>query len=69
MTSQQFQEKIEALSLKQDKANAEHPYRQTAIAIIEQVLEPHFAPSKGINGTLYYQLEDELVNLLDNYLK
>jgi hypothetical protein len=66
MTSQQFKAKIEALALQTDKANADHPYRQTAIAIIEQVLEPHFG---GINGTLYYTLEDELVNLLDNYLK
>jgi hypothetical protein len=69
MTQEQFKEKIEALALEQDKANASHPYRQTAIAIIEQVLEPHFAPNRGINGNLYYQLEDELVNLLDNYLK
>lgn len=68
MTKEQFIKIIEQKAIEEDKANAEHPYRRTAIAIIEQIIEPLVAPDKGINGERYYQLEDELVNLLDNYL-
>jgi hypothetical protein len=69
MTREQFHKKIEELSLAKDKSNAEHPYRQTAIAIIEQIIEPRYAPERGINGEAYYKLEDEIVSLLDRYLK
>lgn len=66
MTKEQFINTL--IEQHNNKVNAEHPYRRTAIAIIEQIIEPLVAPDKGINGERYYQLEDELVNLLDNQL-
>ena len=52
---------------KGDINNADHSYRQTAIAIIEQIIEPSFKP-KGINGKLYYELEDKIVNIINKYI-
>lgn len=45
-----------------DIGNAEHPLRQKAIQIIEQVIEPFV--EHGINGEEYYILEDNLVDIL-----
>ena len=57
-------EKDAELTIKEDKKtesdpnNAQHPVRQKAIKIIEQVIEPF--TKKEINGTKYYDLEDEI---------
>ena len=43
--------------------NADHPIRQAAIAIIEQVLEKEL--DKEIEGEEYYRLEDKLTNIIN----
>jgi hypothetical protein len=63
MTQEQFIEKITQKSLEQDKNNAEHPYRTTARKIIEEVIEPY---TGSLDGERYYQMEDDIVALLDN---
>ncbi len=50
--------------MKNDITNAEHPLRKTAIRLIEEVIEPRYAPDKGINGENYYAIEDEIVKVL-----
>ena len=45
--------------------NADFPARQTAIRIIEHVIEPLM--KKGINGELYYALEDKLTAIIGDY--
>ena len=42
--------------------NAQHPARQAAIKIIEEIIEPLI--KKEINGTKYYELEDAITNLI-----
>ena len=48
--------------------DAEHPYRQTAVNIIEEIFEPYLSDEyhdeKGVEGETYYKLEDKLVELL-----
>ena len=46
-----------------DTGNADHPIRQAAIAIIEQVLEKEL--NKEIEGEEYYRLEDKLTNIIN----
>ncbi len=46
--------------------NALHPYRTSAIHIIEEIIEPLLG--KGLNGEEYYKVEDDIVNLLESYL-
>jgi uncharacterized protein (DUF1697 family) len=43
--------------------NANHPARQKAIKIIEQVIEPFFKTS--ISHERYYKLEDQLTNIIN----
>ena len=43
--------------------DAQHPARQKAIRIIEQVIEPLL--KKGINGQKYYALEDQLTLIIN----
>ena len=45
-----------------DIGSADHPARQSAIKIIEQVIEPLL--KKGLNGERYYEVEDQIVNLI-----
>jgi hypothetical protein len=47
-----------------DMYDAQHPYRQSAITIIEEVIEPMLG--RGINGTKYYDLEDKLVRIIND---
>ena len=47
-----------------DINDAQHPLRQKAIRIIEEVIEPLL--KKGIEGEKYYDLEDKIVELLNN---
>jgi hypothetical protein len=71
MTLEQFKKTIEQKSLEQDKYNADHPYRTSAIHIIEEIIEPLLGArgdSKGLNGEEYYSVEDSIVNLLESYL-
>lgn len=48
--------------------NAEHPYRQLAIRIIEEIIEPCLLKEnekhKGVEGKAYYELEDKIVSLI-----
>ena len=48
---------------KPDIYDAQHPARQKAIRIIEQVIEPLL--KKGINGQKYYALEDQLTLIIN----
>ena len=54
--------------MKIDTNNAQHPYRQIAIKIIEKIFEPYlldkYDDEKGVEGESYYQLEDKLVDIL-----
>lgn len=71
MTLEQFKATIEAKALAEDQANADHPYRHTAIHIIEEIIEPLLGSrgdDDGLNGEEYYKIEDDIVALLDNYL-
>ena len=45
-----------------DIDNADHPARQKAIKIIEQVIEPLL--KKGLKGSKYYQIEDKITHLI-----
>jgi len=45
--------------MNKDINDAQHPLRQKAIAIIENVIEPYVG--EGIEGEEYYLLEDNLV--------
>lgn len=45
-----------------DITDAQHPFRQLAIRIIEDALEPVYG--SGIQGEKYYELEDAIVSLL-----
>ena len=49
---------------KQDIYNADHPARQKAIQIIEQIIEPFC--NKIIDGKDYYNLEDKLTFLINS---
>lgn len=48
--------------------DAQHPYRQLAIHIIEEIIEPliyrKYSDYKGIEGEEYYDLEGQLVDLI-----
>lgn len=48
--------------------DAQHPYRQAAIHIIEEAIEPliqtKYKDYKGIEGEEYYELEDKITDLL-----
>lgn len=46
-----------------DINNAEHPARQKAIKIIEDIIEP--ICKRGVDGEEYYELEDRLTNLIN----
>ena len=46
-----------------DIYDAEHPARQLAIKIVEQIIEP--IVGHGINGEVYYDLEDKLTLLIN----
>ena len=51
--------------------DAAHPARQTAIHIIEEVIEPLMGKSgrtEGINGEDYYNTEDVIVEIIKTYL-
>lgn len=51
--------------------DADHPNRQKAIHIIEEVIEPLLYAFKnenaddGLNDDEYYKVEDEIVNILN----
>lgn len=49
-----------------DILNADHPARQAAIKIIEQVIEPLLYPfiKRGIEGEPYYVLEDKITLII-----
>ena len=52
--------------------DASHPYCQTAIHIIEEVIEPLLATrgdEYGLEGEEYYKTESDIITLLDKYLK
>lgn len=51
------------LNIWKDTGNAEHPFRQAAIHIIEEIIEVR--EKKGISGQKYYDLEDSLVLILE----
>ncbi len=44
--------------------NADHPARQKAIRIIEEVIEPVL--KKGIKGEQYYALEDKITLIINS---
>ena len=48
---------------KSDVFNAQHPNRQKAIQIIEEVIEPFF--NTPINGEKYYSLEDKITKIIN----
>ena len=50
-----------------DIEDAQHPYRQAAIAIIENIIEP--ITKKRYDGKRYYDLEDELVDEINKSIK
>ena len=58
-----IKDKIEEKLPHIDTGNADHPIRQAAIAIIEQVLEKEL--NKEIEGEEYYRLEDKIVNVIN----
>ncbi len=50
--------------------NADFPARQTAIRVIEIVIEPLLGlrgDDKGLEGEEYYKIEDELTAIIANY--
>jgi len=51
--------------------NAEHPFRQSAIHIIEEIIEPLLmskcGDEDGLNGEEYYRVEDDITNLIANH--
>jgi len=42
--------------------------RDTAIAIIEQVIEPLHYPKRGVDGEKYYQLEDTIIKIINKHI-
>ena len=50
-----------------DLYDVDHPFRRTAIDIIEGILEPLLR--RGINGAQYYALEDSLTIAINKRLK
>lgn len=50
--------------MKKDIYNADHPARQIAIQIIEQVIEPLHYPKRGVEGEKYYELEDKITRIV-----
>lgn len=52
------------LKTKTNIENADHPLRQMAIRIIEEVVEVH--TGRVISGETYYKMEDDIVALLSN---
>lgn len=51
-----------------DTGNAEHPFRQSAIKIIEHVIEPLLGDGimgEGLAGEKYYEVEDAIVAILE----
>jgi len=50
-----------------DLYDADHPFRRTAIDIIESVIEPLL--QRGINGKQYYHLEDSITIAINERLK
>lgn len=72
MTQEQFKKIIEQKALEQDRNNADHPYRTSAIHIIEEIIEPLLGSrgdEDGLNGEEYYKVEDDIVSLLESYLR
>jgi len=47
--------------------DAEHPYRQKAIHIIEEVIEPIL--KIDLEGEQYYEIEDAIVEILNRKYK
>lgn len=47
--------------------DTDHPFRKTAIRIIEKIIEPLM--QRGIDGSQYYLLEDNLTNEINKNLK
>jgi len=47
-----------------DIDNADHPARQIAIRIIEEVIEPLHYPNRGVSGERYYELEDAITRIV-----
>lgn len=46
-----------------------HPFRQAAINIIEEVIEPYlseeYGDDAGVEGQAYYELEDKITDILN----
>ena len=59
--------KKKSKSKKIDLYDVDHPFRRTAIDIIEGILEPLLR--RGINGKQYYALEDSLTIAINKRLK
>lgn len=47
--------------------DAQHPFRQAAIRIIEDLIEPELEES--IEGVRYYNLEDAIVDIIDKEVR
>ena len=52
--------------LKQEKARQK--LVGCAMEIIENVIEPLHYPKRGVNGEKYYDLEDQIITIIENYL-
>ena len=55
-----------------DINNADHPFRQIAIHIIEEIIEPLLGKrgdDVGLEGEEYYDTEDSIVKLIKKYSK
>lgn len=50
----------------EDEFNVNNPARQSAIQIIEQIIEPLHYPQRGVNGEKYYDLEDRITHIILN---
>jgi len=57
---------IKVLEGEENTDDAQHPYRQIAIHIIEEVIEGIL--ERGVDGEEYYRLEDEIVSLIEKGL-
>lgn len=47
----------------------EHPYRFLASLIIDNIIEPKFNRGHCIKGERYYNLEDDITNIINSSLK
>ncbi len=60
---------------KPDLEDIEHPHRYCASVIINNIIEPLLKDkrvslqisSHGLNGELYYQIEDKLTEIINKY--